>query len=88
MKKKGKIMNIYEDYGVFILFVSYELHTIKGDALVELVNCKSLKSIHKQKFPEKPNISEFLTGLQRLLPDMSDPQPESRPHPSPWANLA
>jgi hypothetical protein len=22
MKKKGKVMNIFEDYGVFILFVS------------------------------------------------------------------
>jgi hypothetical protein len=30
MKKKGKDVKIFEDYGAFILFVSEELHTIKG----------------------------------------------------------
>jgi hypothetical protein len=33
MKKKGKIVKIFEDYRVFILFESYELRILKGDAL-------------------------------------------------------
>jgi hypothetical protein len=47
MKKKGKVMKSFENYGVFILFESYELCTIKWDALGESVKCKSSKSISK-----------------------------------------
>jgi hypothetical protein len=43
MKKKRKVVKTFEDYGAFILFVSYEFHTIKGNALGELVKCKSSK---------------------------------------------
>jgi hypothetical protein len=50
MKKKGKIVKIFEDYGAF--FESYELCTIKWDALGESVKCKSSKSIHKPKVLE------------------------------------
>jgi hypothetical protein len=78
MKKMEKVTKIFEDYEVFILFVSKELCIIMGDALGELVKCKSLKSTHKPKFPEKPNISELQTGFQRLLPDMSGSPPYPR----------
>jgi hypothetical protein len=61
MKKNGEVTKIFDDYGVFILFESQELHTIKGDALGESVKCKSSKSIHKLKVPEKLDISGFLT---------------------------
>jgi hypothetical protein len=60
----------FEDYGVFILFESYEFHTIKGDALGELVKSKSSKSIHKPNVSEKLDISRFLTGFQKALPNM------------------
>jgi hypothetical protein len=30
MKKNGKVMKIFDDYGVFILFESLHLRTIKG----------------------------------------------------------
>jgi hypothetical protein len=73
MKRKGKIAKIFEDYKVFILFMSYELRTIKGDTLGELVKCKTLKYILKPKFPEKPDISGLQAGLQRLLPDVWPP---------------
>jgi hypothetical protein len=63
MKKNGKVMKIFEDYEVFILFDSYELCSIEGDALGESVKCKLSKSIHKPKVPEKPGISGFLTGF-------------------------
>jgi hypothetical protein len=41
--------------------------------LGEFVKCKTSKSIHKSKFIEKSDISKFLTGFQKLLPDMSVP---------------
>jgi hypothetical protein len=62
-KEKGEVLKIFEDYGVLILFESYELCTIKGEALGESVKCKSSKSIHKPKVPEKPDIFGFLTGF-------------------------
>jgi hypothetical protein len=75
MKKKGKAMKIFEDYGVFILLVSSELCTIKGDALGELVKCKSPKRISKQKFLGILDITKFLTGFQKPKPNMFGPQP-------------
>jgi hypothetical protein len=59
MKKKKKIMKIFDDYEVFILFESYELCTINVDALGELVKCKSLKSIFQPKFPENQTYPGF-----------------------------
>jgi hypothetical protein len=56
-------MKIPLDYGVFILFELYELCTIKRDALGELVKCKSSKTFSKPIFPEKPDISGFMTGF-------------------------
>jgi hypothetical protein len=47
--------------------------TMKKKALGELVKCKSSKTFSKLKFPEKPDISRFLTGLHRLLLDMFGP---------------
>jgi hypothetical protein len=43
----------------------------RGDALGESVKCKSSKSIHKLKVPEKLDIFGFLTGFQKVLSDMS-----------------
>jgi hypothetical protein len=57
MKKKGKVVKIFKDYGEFILFESNELRTIKGYALGESVKCKSSKSTSKLKIPEKSDIS-------------------------------
>jgi 5'-3' exonuclease len=71
MTKKGKVMKIFKDMEVFNLFVSYELCTIKTDALGELVKCKSSKNIFQTNFPENPDISNFLATFQRRLPDMS-----------------
>jgi hypothetical protein len=45
----------------------------QGDALGESVKCKSSKSIHKPKFLEKLDLSGFLTGFQKVWPDMSAP---------------
>jgi hypothetical protein len=42
----------------------------------ELVKYKFLKTIHKPILLGKPDISSFWTSFQRLLPDMSGPQPE------------
>jgi hypothetical protein len=39
MKKKGNVMEILEDEGAFILFMSQEICAIKGGALDELVKC-------------------------------------------------
>jgi hypothetical protein len=66
IKKRGKVMKIFKDYEVFILFVFYELRTIKGDALSELVKCYLLKSISKLKFPEKSDISGPLLFLMKI----------------------
>jgi hypothetical protein len=83
MKKKKKVMKIFKDYGVFILFVSQELHTIKGGVLGQLMKCKSSKPISKPKFPGIPDISGFLTGFKKPKPDMSSPQPRHvRANPS------
>jgi hypothetical protein len=76
MKKKGKDVKIFEDYEVFILFEPQELRIIKGDALGELVKCKSSKSISKPKISEKSDISGFLARFQKVLPDMSAPNPD------------
>jgi hypothetical protein len=57
IKKKGKVMKIFEDYGLFILFVSYELRTIKGHALGELVKC--------QNYQQNWTYLGFLAGFQK-----------------------
>jgi hypothetical protein len=89
MKKKGKVIKIFGDYGVFILFQSSELRTIKGDALGELVKCKSTKTSSKPKLPEKLDISGFLTGFERHKRDMSGPEPgHVWASPYPQVNLA
>jgi hypothetical protein len=59
----------------FSFFVSYELYTIKGGALRELVKCKSLKPISKPKFLGIPNISRFLAGFQKPKLDKFGPAP-------------
>jgi hypothetical protein len=64
MKKKEKVVKIFEIYRVLILFVSLELSTIKGDTLGELVKCKSLKNSFQTNLPEKLNISGLLAGFQ------------------------
>jgi hypothetical protein len=46
---------------------------MKGNTLGELVKCKSSKNIFQTNFPEKPDISAFLIGFERHLPDMSGP---------------
>jgi hypothetical protein len=88
MKKKGKVTKFFEDYGVFILIESYELRTITGDALGELVKCKSPKTISKLKFPVQPDISGVLTRLQRHLPDMSRQPGHVQSSPYPQVNCA
>jgi hypothetical protein len=60
-------MKIPKDWGFYILFVSLELRTTKGDALGELVKWKFLNHTHKPKIPVHPNISELWTGFQNLL---------------------
>jgi hypothetical protein len=35
--EKREDVKIFKDYGVFILYESYKIRTIKGDALGELV---------------------------------------------------
>jgi hypothetical protein len=47
---------------------------MNGDALGESIKCKSSKSINKPKFPEKLDLSGFLTGFKRVWSDMSHPQ--------------
>jgi hypothetical protein len=59
MRKKGKVVKIFEDYEVFILFESYELHTIKGGALGESVKYKLWKFISKPKVLENWAYSGF-----------------------------
>jgi hypothetical protein len=56
-EEMGKVMKVFEDYGVFSLIESQELRTIKGDALGELVKCKLSKPFSKPKFLEKLDIS-------------------------------
>jgi hypothetical protein len=72
-EEKGKSHEDLWGLKSFYFIKSYELCTIKGDALGVLVKCKKSKSIHKPKFPEKLGIFEFLTGFQKLFsnPDMS-----------------
>jgi hypothetical protein len=48
MKKKGKDTKIFENCGAFILFVSYELRTIKG------MHWLSWWTANHQKIPSNP----------------------------------
>jgi hypothetical protein len=65
-KEKGKSHEDLWGLKSFILFKSYEFHTIKGDALDELVKCKTSKSILPPKSPVRPDICNSLAGFQRL----------------------
>jgi hypothetical protein len=72
-EKKGKVMKIFEDYGVLIFICVLRAPYYQGDALSELVKCKSSKNIFQTNFPKNPDISAYLSGFQRRLPDMSSP---------------
>jgi hypothetical protein len=63
-EEKGKRHEDPLGLGSFILFVSYELCTIKGDALGELVKCKSSKNSFESNSLENSDISGFLAGFQ------------------------
>jgi hypothetical protein len=81
MKKKEKVMKIFEDYGDYILFASYELRTIKGDASSELVKCKSSKTHFQSNLPEKSGhiqsldwgLVNFAEHVRPSSPDMFGP---------------
>jgi hypothetical protein len=49
------------------------LYFINGDALSELVECKTSKSILPPKSPVRPDISVPLAGFQRLWSGLSSP---------------
>jgi hypothetical protein len=74
-KEKGKSHEDLWELKSFILFKSYELRTIKGDALDELVKCKISKSILLPKSPVRPDICNSLAGFQRLWPSGHLPYP-------------
>jgi hypothetical protein len=59
MKKKGKAVKIFEYSGDFNFLVSYELRTIEGNALDELVKCKSSKTYFQSNLPEKSGHIRF-----------------------------
>jgi hypothetical protein len=48
MKKKEKIVKIFENYGALILFYVLRAPYYQGGALGELVKCKSLKTFPNQ----------------------------------------
>jgi hypothetical protein len=74
MKKKGKVVKVFEDYEVFILFESWELRTIKGDALGESGELQIIKNLLQIESPRKTGyirvsdwIPESLAGHVRPL---------------------
>jgi hypothetical protein len=58
---------------LYFFFESQELCTTKVNALGELVKCKTSKTILPPKISGKLDSSRFLTGFQKVWPDMSGP---------------
>jgi hypothetical protein len=57
----------------FLFYLCPRSSVISRGALGELVNYKTLKSIHKPKFSEMSDIFGLQTAFQRPMPDMSGP---------------
>jgi hypothetical protein len=58
----------------FLFYLSPKSSILSEGALGESVKCKSSKSIHEPKVPEKPDTFRFLIGFQKAWADMSGPQ--------------